>query len=61
MLLIYFLLLIIFLYIIGKRSSIFGNIYEKFGIYSVETCDGFNQPCMASRQWTYINGYYYPL
>lgn len=61
MLLIFFLLLIIFLYIIGKRNGFFGNIQENFGIYNIETCDVFNQPCMASRKWKYINGYYYPV
>ena len=61
MLLIFFVLFIIILIIVGKRNSIFGNVYENFGIYNVETCDGFNQPCMASKKWTYIDGYYYPL
>lgn len=61
MLLIFFLLLIIFLYIIGKRNGLFGNIKENFGVYNIYNCDTYNQPCMASRKWTYINGYYYPI
>ena len=39
MLLIFFLLLIIFLYIIGKRNSLFGNIQENFGVYNIYNCD----------------------
>ena len=61
MLLVFFLLVIIFLFIIGKRNNIFGKTYEDFEIYNTEVCDSFNQPCMASREWTYVNGYYYPL
>jgi hypothetical protein len=34
---------------------------EHFDIYRMDTCDTFNQPCMASPTWTYYNGYYYPL